>query len=313
VCRKVMGFIYMVRNMINARPYIGQTVQKDVVKRWKAHKGSSIGPYFRNALMKYGREKFSYSILCECPDDKLNEYETSYIKLYSSMCPSLGGIGYNLTLGGGGGRLAPESRRKISTARLGFRHSEQSKKKMSESRKGVRLSASHRKRLSVAALRRLPASEQTRKKMSASQKAAGKTCSEKHKQLLRDLKSKKVSQFTLEGVFNKTFDSVLEASLETGVNYSAISKCALGHHTRAGPFIWRYLNGQSVSIIEKAPKPKNRSKKVSQFTLEGVFMKTFDSALEASIETDVNHSGICKCAGGKSKRAGPFIWKYEST
>lgn len=49
---------------------------------------------------------------------------------------------------------------------------------------------------------------------------------------------------------------------------------------------------------------------IAQYTIFGEFMDIFDSTGEASRETHVAQSSICRCANGKLKSAGGFIWKY---
>lgn len=52
-------------------------------------------------------------------------------------------------------------------------------------------------------------------------------------------------------------------------------------------------------------------KKVFQYSLDGEFIKEWDSAVDAGLELNIAHSNItkvCKCEG---KRAGNFIWSYE--
>lgn len=53
-------------------------------------------------------------------------------------------------------------------------------------------------------------------------------------------------------------------------------------------------------------------KAVSQFTKDGVYIKTYKSAKEAHKETGLNHSHILECCMGKRyKTVGGYIWKYE--
>ena len=51
-------------------------------------------------------------------------------------------------------------------------------------------------------------------------------------------------------------------------------------------------------------------KQVSQFTLEGEFIKKYDSAREAARKTGIDYGNISKCCNGRYKTAGGFIWKY---
>ena len=46
--------IYMHKNKINGKVYIGQTCQNPPEKRWANGKGYSHNPYFTEAIEKYG-------------------------------------------------------------------------------------------------------------------------------------------------------------------------------------------------------------------------------------------------------------------
>jgi hypothetical protein len=54
-----------------------------------------------------------------------------------------------------------------------------------------------------------------------------------------------------------------------------------------------------------------RSKGISQYFKKGDFIRDFGSIEEAQRETGVHQSNIIKCAKGKVKSAGGFIWKYK--
>ena len=96
------GTIYIIKNTINDKVYIGQTTMS-VHERWKAHLKPSThklkGKYkLYNAMNKYGKENFYYEILEEnVPIDELNQREIDYIAQYDSYFN-----GYNSTKGGDG-------------------------------------------------------------------------------------------------------------------------------------------------------------------------------------------------------------------
>ena len=92
-----MGFIYKIQNLKNQKIYIGQTIQS-VQERWYHHlEDASLGSdlYFHRALRKYGRDNFSWEIIEEIDNDKLNDREIYWINYYNSY-----NNGYNLTPGG---------------------------------------------------------------------------------------------------------------------------------------------------------------------------------------------------------------------
>lgn len=93
--------IYLVKNKINNACYIGQA--KDIYKRFNSHhiydyknsKNCCYNTKFYKALRKYGIENFEVQVLELCSENKLDEKEIEYIKLYDSY-----NHGYNSTEGG---------------------------------------------------------------------------------------------------------------------------------------------------------------------------------------------------------------------
>lgn len=97
-----IGSIYIIKNYINDKVYIGQTTMT-VRERFMTHMKPSICKRtptrkLYNAINKYGRENFYYEILEEnVPLEVLDEKEIFYINQYDSYKN-----GYNSTLGGDG-------------------------------------------------------------------------------------------------------------------------------------------------------------------------------------------------------------------
>lgn len=96
------GSIYIIKNKMNDKVYIGQTTLS-VEERFKTHIKPSTSKRRRNykiynAINKYGSENFYYEILEENIDiSKLDELEIRYIEKYDSY-----NNGYNSTKGGDG-------------------------------------------------------------------------------------------------------------------------------------------------------------------------------------------------------------------
>lgn len=92
--------IYKVKNKINGKIYIGQTI-RDLDKRISGHiresKLEGGNKPFVNAIKKYGIENFEWEIIDEATSlDELDEKEIYWIKQLNSITPN----GYNI-LGGG--------------------------------------------------------------------------------------------------------------------------------------------------------------------------------------------------------------------
>ena len=94
-----MGYIYKIKNTLNNKIYIGQTI-KTVQKRFTQHKNNSNKEYFSQIVLykafnKYGIENFVCEEIEEVTNDKLDERERYWINYYDSYFN-----GYNSTLGG---------------------------------------------------------------------------------------------------------------------------------------------------------------------------------------------------------------------
>lgn len=101
------GFIYIIRNTINNKVYIGQT-RTSVEQRWKEHlRHAQYGKQIINrAMKKYGVDKFYIEMLETCDLEDLDYKEMYYIELYNSTDKSKG---YNVSIGGN----TPRFKRKI--------------------------------------------------------------------------------------------------------------------------------------------------------------------------------------------------------
>lgn len=92
------GFIYIIRNTVNSKVYIGQT-RTNVDQRWKEHlRHAQYGDQVINrAMKKYGIDKFYIETLEICNVSVLDEREMYYIDLYDSTDKFKG---YNVSIGG---------------------------------------------------------------------------------------------------------------------------------------------------------------------------------------------------------------------
>lgn len=92
------GFIYIIKNTVNSKVYIGQT-RTSIDQRWKEHlRHAQYGDQVINkAMKKYGIDKFYIETLEICDISILDEREMYYIDLYDSTDKSKG---YNVSIGG---------------------------------------------------------------------------------------------------------------------------------------------------------------------------------------------------------------------
>lgn len=139
----MMNTIYILKNTINDKVYIGQTWQSLSKRFGNGYYGCT---HIRNAIKKYGKYVFYYEVLTTCETQEAADYWESYfISKYGSTNPE---IGYNLNSGGNsGGLLSEETKHKLSESKkgkytgeeshwFGKHHTEETKQKISKANKG---------------------------------------------------------------------------------------------------------------------------------------------------------------------------------
>ena len=91
--------IYMHKNKLNNKVYIGQTMQNPPSKRWKNGKAYKTCTYFYHAIQEYGWDNFEHIILVsdEMTSEQADDLENYYINFYESRNPDKG---YNINAGG---------------------------------------------------------------------------------------------------------------------------------------------------------------------------------------------------------------------
>jgi group I intron endonuclease len=118
-CDKEKCGVYLIRNLINGKVYIGKSI--NIYKRIIAHicsltakRTKEENPHFIAAWHKYGKKAFEYVILEECSFEELSEKELFWMQKYNSTNSK---IGYNKRLDSKGGMIPhKETRLKLTKA-----------------------------------------------------------------------------------------------------------------------------------------------------------------------------------------------------
>lgn len=130
--------VYKITNKVNGKIYIGQT-RSSLHSRWRAHcSAGSNARGLAGAVSKYGKDSFYLEVIFEtnCREE-LSKKECEFIKQFNSLAPN----GYNLTSGGEGGYIrSDETRKLLSEANKGKSrsHTPESKAKLSLAKMGCR-------------------------------------------------------------------------------------------------------------------------------------------------------------------------------
>lgn len=309
--RKYIVYLYTCK--INHKQYVGQTCNKYGMKgRAKNGSGYRSGAFY-NAIKKYGWNNFDGIVLKDnLTKEEANYWETYYIKKYRTCIDYEDCNGYNMTEGGDGGEM------------LGYHHTDETKEKISNYFKGRfvgelnpmygvhdnhicnedgHLPKEIRDKLSVAMKNRFKEDKEFADKM----------------QSYNENKMRAVNQYDLKGNFIKQFKSRNEAYHETGICAATIHKVCKRLITKngslsrtAGGFQWRFAD-DCDDIGEISYKERDLSTyktRINQYTLDGKYITTYDSILNAHIATGANRSGIGSCCVGRVRKSGEFQWRY---
>lgn len=210
--------IYKAENTFTNEVYVGATT-KTLVERKNDHliktnNGSDV--YFHQAIQTYGSESFIWSVIDTATSiDELAQKETKYIINYNSIDD-----GYNSDIGGGFKKTVYQFN--IETGNLINSYDD----------------------LSNAA----NAVNATKTSISNACLHYNKTCkgfvwsysSTFELSSTLDLRKKTVNQISLDGTFIACYESASEASRQTGMSKTCITRCCRKERQQTGGFLWEY-------------------------------------------------------------------------
>lgn len=282
-----MGFIYKITNIVSGKCYIGETREENPENRWKRHiqtiNRNSGCPALKDAIKKYGIDKFKFEVLIICFDEDRFIYEKEYIAKYKSQVPN----GYNILPGGEGGgflgkKHSPESIQKMIESLKKFRennpnHFETYREKLRESMKKVDISsvvknsenfkkAIKEKRVGGRAHKGGKPSDETKQKIRNTllkyyeeNQNVKKVNIEKHRESMAKSVGRKIAQYSKDNQFIKEYISIAEAGRTSGVKSSNIQHVLSGESRTAGGFIWKYADKKSLKTLYKYSTWRNRT------------------------------------------------------
>lgn len=119
----------------------------------------------------------------------------------------------------------------------------------------------------------------------------------------------RIKQYTKFGEYIRTYESIIEASNDTDIPESAIrSSCAnKGAFLSSEKYRWTYETDELIEISTL----HTRNKEINQYDLNGIFIKTWESAKEIENICGYNHSKIASCCRGRQRIAYDYIWRYN--
>lgn len=135
--------IYLIKNNVNNKVYIGQTTDRFIERywhhKWKLNRQSHDNKHLQQAWKKYGKDNFTFEALRVLREgEDIDELERTFIKRHRDI-----GSVYNIQNGGQdatmkGQRMSEETKRLIGIKNkqnmIGRKASDETKRKMSETR-----------------------------------------------------------------------------------------------------------------------------------------------------------------------------------
>lgn len=337
--------IYLITNTVNGLCYVGQS--QDMRRRKDTHirelnRNAHCNRHLQSSWNKYGVDAFEFTVLTECPVEKLNDEEVYYIAELGTFVG-----GYNMNAGGG--------------ANTGYKHTEETKRKLSEGHadvsgeknpmfghtvqeymtdEEVALWKSHIAESMTGAKNHFYGkthSEESREKMSKARSGKltgadnpmyGKTHSDetiaKILVALKDFYANNCGANNGNAVevvclnTREEFGSIADACAKYCVNNSSVSACCSdATHLSAGEMngvrlVWAYkrdyilMDEETVaSKIAHAQNSRSGSNhRLSKAVICTTSGEIFGSAREAAKHYGLDHSTICKCCKGQNKSCG---------
>ena len=285
--------IYMHKNKINGKMYIGQT-SKSLNRRWNNGKGYVNCPYFNHAIEKYGWENFEHILLHDgLSKNEADELEKYYIREYKSYMPE---HGYNISLGGAGlsGGIKYKDIYQYTLDGYFVKHYNDVAEVLNEN-------PDYNASTIRGVYNEIYSS------------AYGFQWRSYYKEKIEDVKEHKanigktkiVYQYGLNGEFLQRFNDIKEASEVTGFSRSGISKACNGHQKTFEGYQWSFDYIENIKAIDLYV--------ICQYGIDGRLIKTYNTPKEASLSTGISSSTIINCYKGRYDLAGGYIWKRYNT
>lgn len=206
-----MGIIYIIKNSINEKVYIGQT-SRTLEIRWKEYlrhyKYGSQAIY--TAMRKYGIDHFFVEKIEECEEDRLDEREMYWIQHYDSF-----NNGYNSTLGG---RFENMATNRVEEVLQLWEQGNTVNKIVEKTSLNVETVRGYLNKNNIG-------HSEIRERAN---KAIAKS------------KSKPVFQYDRNHNFIKEWESTMEIERELGINHRNVSAVCNGKRKTAGNYFWTY-------------------------------------------------------------------------
>lgn len=292
-------FVYIIRNKINGKRYVGKT-SIGIKQRWKKHlidsfndKLYAYNSYFHRAIRKYGVENFEFEEIYSNEDptrviteNELNDFEKYFIEKYRTFIGFEDCNGYNMTRGGEGWSGIGKSV-DVYDKDLNFIITYES---IEETARELKLQATN---ISAAIHGR-------------AKSAGGYIFCESGKEPVpfENITAVKTDVYSLDGQFIKTFNTMKEASNFIGTTIQCVVDCCKQKQLRCRNYVCVY-HGDN---FEDRRSNKARAIKVDVYNSKNKqFIKTFNTITALKKELGVWNIIVNRCLRTDNHLAGEYL------
>lgn len=312
--RKICG-IYMIKNKINGKIYIGQSVninQRKSRHKSDLNKNKHGNSHLQNSWNKYEEKNFEFTIIEECNVDMLNNKEIYWINYYDSCNNS---NGYNEKTGGNNN----------------FVLSDNYINKMREAQFKIPILQIN---LNGIIVKEWSGAREASKTLNISQSCIWQCVNnnrktyknfiwikkEKYKinnfnindYINQNTQPIKIVQLNLYGNLIKIWNSSSEAHIIGHFDSSSIIKCCKHKSKSHKRYMWLYYE-EYKSKKKKIKYKTIQNKEILQLDLNNNLIKVWDSIVQAEKYFANKRTGnIGKVLGKKNKTAYGFKWEYKN-
>ena len=276
--------IYMHKNKINGKVYIGQTCKSIELRSGKSGERYEHHPIFYRAIQKYGWDNFEHIVLFDnLTQDEANEKEIELIFQYNARDRR---YGYNQRIGGS--NMCGDS-----NPFYGCTHTDATKNVIAEKAKIRNIGKNN------------PNYNHHKLKYGANPNA------------------KEVRQYDKYGNLLNIYSCVSEAANRLGVKSCRnISRSCKKLSGMAYGYVWVYsedldmLDEKIKNAVYKCDKFSSKnpmSKKILQYSIDGQFIQEWNSIADAARYLNKKYAaeGISDCAKGKISKSYGYVWRYK--
>lgn len=284
--------LYMHINKFNNKKYIGITKNRPE-ERWLSGKGYKYNIRFYNDILKYGWDDgFEHEILlCGLTYEEACNKEIELIEKHQTRDKNKG---YNIAIGGdapfGGGIPILQYTLDGSFIREWTSATEASRE-TGINRENITACCNHEERRQAGGYIWV-----------IKEGYIAETCDAYY----LNRYTRTVVQYTLNGKLIKKYDSIDNASNETGIPYINIIQCCNHTQKTSGGYIWIYEDDK----LDLTHHKNNLKRPVNKLSLNGDFIKQYNSVKEASVDNNIPEPNIISCCAGRQKTSHGFIWEY---